>query len=65
MLGPTERRESDWLQFQEERTDAGFFGRGAATRWHLRLEEHEKTVNAAATGLAYELIVGRRNGWTG
>jgi hypothetical protein len=58
VLGATSRREADWLTFQRERTDAGFFGRGVATTWRLALERHEADTNAIDLEGMSEILVG-------
>jgi len=58
VLSATSRREADWLTFQRERTDAGFFGRGAATTWRLALERFEADNNSIDLGTLSEILVG-------
>ena len=58
MLGATSRREADWLTVQRERTDTGFFGRGAATTWPLALEPHEVATNSIDLGRLSEVLIG-------
>jgi hypothetical protein len=52
------RREADWLTVQRERTDTGFFGRGAATTWRLALEPHEVATNSIDLGRLSEVLIG-------
>jgi hypothetical protein len=60
VLASIERRESDWLTFQQERRDAGFFGRGVATTWRVSLESHEVSSNAVVLAGLSEILMGVR-----
>jgi hypothetical protein len=58
VLAASSRREADWLTFQRERTDVGFFGRGTATTWRLALEPHEAATNTVDLGQVSEVLIG-------
>jgi hypothetical protein len=58
VLAATSRREPDWLTFQRQQTDAGFYGRGVATTWRLALEDHEMDANSVDLATISEILVG-------
>jgi hypothetical protein len=60
LLAATSRREADWMTFQHERRDVGFFGRGVATTWRVSLEPHEVTSNVVRLSGVSEILVGVR-----